>query len=86
MFIKIKTKKYFMYQISLLVKNFALHEGQEKAVAFGKVLSEKSFSLGIMEGLTTKEIIYEVLPNFISDPCVNCMFNFITTWKYDYLL
>ncbi len=75
-----------MYQISLLVKNLALHEGQEKAIAFGDALSEKSLSLGIMEGFTTKEIIYAVLPNFLSDPCIDCMFNFITTWKYNYLL
>ena len=75
-----------MYQISLLIKNLALHEGQAKAKAFGEDITQKSLSLGIVEGYTTKEVIYEILPNFICDPCVDCMFNFITTWKYNYLL
>jgi|GEM_PF-4541894 len=38
-----------MYQISLLVKNIALHEGQEKAKKFGEELSKKSLSLGMVE-------------------------------------
>lgn len=79
-------KKYMIYKVSFLVKNLALHEGQERANAFGKELLKLSDASNIAEAFVSEDDIRNTLPNFISDPCVDCMLLFIMTWSHDYLL